>query len=74
LAFFSTWCPKGTSIQKLVSVEGHRWAIEDSFELWPVADVAVYQNRVRKKHSKTVGVSGGGRKAGPPSETLQVSL
>jgi SRSO17 transposase len=32
LAFFSTWCPKGTSVQKLVSVEGHRWAIEDSFE------------------------------------------
>jgi SRSO17 transposase len=32
LAFFSTWCPKGTPIQKLVSVEGHRWAIEDSFE------------------------------------------
>ena len=32
LAFFSTWCPKGTPIEKLVSVEGHRWAIEDSFE------------------------------------------
>lgn len=32
LAFFSTWCPKGTSMAKLVSVEGHRWAIEDSFE------------------------------------------
>jgi len=32
LAFFSTWCPKGTSMGKLVSVEGHRWAIEDSFE------------------------------------------
>jgi SRSO17 transposase len=32
LAFFSTWCPKGTSIEKLVAVEGHRWAIEDSFE------------------------------------------
>lgn len=32
LAFFSTWCPKGTSMQKLVSVEGRRWAIEDSFE------------------------------------------
>jgi SRSO17 transposase len=32
LAFFATWCPKGTSIQKLVSVEGHRWPIEDSFE------------------------------------------
>ena len=32
LAFFSTWCPKGTSMKTLVSVEGHRWAIEDSFE------------------------------------------
>ena len=32
LAYFTTWCPAGTSIEKLVSVEGHRWAIEDSFE------------------------------------------
>jgi SRSO17 transposase len=32
LAFFSTWCPAGTSIEKLVAIEGHRWAIEDSFE------------------------------------------
>jgi SRSO17 transposase len=32
LAFFSTWCPKGTSIEILVKVEGRRWAIEDSFE------------------------------------------
>jgi SRSO17 transposase len=32
LAFFSTWCPKNTPMKKLVSVEGHRWAIEDSFE------------------------------------------
>jgi len=32
LAYFSTWCPAGTSIEKLVDVEGHRWAIEDSFE------------------------------------------
>lgn len=32
LAFFSTWCPKRTAIEKLVLVEGHRWAIEDSFE------------------------------------------
>jgi SRSO17 transposase len=32
LAFFSTWCPKDTPIEKLVLVEGHRWAIEDSFE------------------------------------------
>lgn len=32
LAFFTTWCPQGTSIETLVKVEGHRWAIEDSFE------------------------------------------
>ena len=32
LAFFSTWCPAGTGIATLVTVEGHRWSIEDSFE------------------------------------------
>jgi SRSO17 transposase len=32
LAFFTTWCPAGTGIEALVAVEGHRWAIEDSFE------------------------------------------
>jgi len=32
LAFFTTWCPAGTSIDTLVKVEGRRWAIEDSFE------------------------------------------
>ncbi len=32
LAFFSTWCPAGTPITTLAKVEGHRWAIEDSFE------------------------------------------
>ena len=32
LAFFTTWCPADTGIQTLVAVEGHRWAIEDSFE------------------------------------------
>jgi SRSO17 transposase len=32
LAFFSTWCPAGMGIETLVTVEGHRWAIEDSFE------------------------------------------
>src|ERR1039458_2214976 len=31
-AFFSTWCPVGTGIETLVMLEGHRWAIEDSFE------------------------------------------
>src|SRR4051794_8779432 len=28
LAFFSTWCPAGTTIDTLVGVEGRRWAIE----------------------------------------------
>jgi SRSO17 transposase len=32
LAFFTTWCPAGTNMETLVKVEGHRWAIEDSFE------------------------------------------
>ncbi len=32
LALFSTWCPQATPIETLVTVEGHRWAIEDSFE------------------------------------------
>jgi SRSO17 transposase len=32
LAFFTTWCPKGTPLAVLVRVEGCRWAIEDAFE------------------------------------------
>jgi SRSO17 transposase len=32
LAFFTTWAPAGTGIETLVKIEGHRWAIEDSFE------------------------------------------
>jgi SRSO17 transposase len=32
LAFFATWCPAGTPVAVLVTVEGRRWAIEDSFE------------------------------------------
>ena len=32
LAYFSTWCPAGTPVEKLVMVEGRRWAIEDAFE------------------------------------------
>jgi len=27
LAYFSTWCPVGTGLAKLVEVEGYRWAI-----------------------------------------------
>ena len=32
LAFFTTWAPIGTTIERLAKIEGHRWAIEDSFE------------------------------------------
>jgi SRSO17 transposase len=32
LAYFTTWCPAGTSLEVLVGVEGRRWAIEDAFE------------------------------------------
>ena len=32
LAFFTTWAPRGTTIERLAKIEGHRWAIEDSFE------------------------------------------
>jgi len=32
LAYFSTWAPLGTPVETLAKVEGHRWAIEDSFE------------------------------------------
>lgn len=31
-AYFTTWCPKGTSIETLVHVEGTRWRIEEGFE------------------------------------------
>jgi SRSO17 transposase len=31
-AYFSTWCPAGTTIEALVAVEGHRWAVENGFE------------------------------------------
>jgi SRSO17 transposase len=32
LAYFTTWCPKGTSIETLVRVEGTRWRVEEGFE------------------------------------------
>jgi SRSO17 transposase len=31
-AYFTTWCPHGTSIDTLVHVEGTRWRIEEGFE------------------------------------------
>jgi SRSO17 transposase len=32
LAYFTTWCPIGTSIETLVRVEGTRWRVEEGFE------------------------------------------
>lgn len=32
MAYFTTWCPKGTSLETLVRVEGTRWRIEEGFE------------------------------------------
>jgi SRSO17 transposase len=31
-AYFTTWCPAGTTLETLAAVEGERWTIEDSFE------------------------------------------
>lgn len=45
LTFFTTWCPQGTPIETLVRVEGHRWAIEDSFE--------TAKNELGLDHNKT---------------------
>ncbi len=32
LAYFSTWCPQGTGVETLATVEGSRWSVEDAFE------------------------------------------
>jgi len=32
LAYFTTWCPRGTPIETLVRVEGARWRVEEGFE------------------------------------------
>ncbi len=31
-SYYTTWCPKATSLQTLVNVAGARWRIEESFE------------------------------------------
>jgi len=45
MAFFSTWCPKGTPLEALV--EGRRWAIEDAFE---TAKTELAHNETRSWH------------------------
>jgi SRSO17 transposase len=49
LAFFSTWCPAGTPAETLVTVEGHRWAIEDGFET-AKTELGLDHNETRSWH------------------------
>jgi SRSO17 transposase len=49
LAFFTTWCPEGTPVETLVRVEGHRWAIEDSFET-AKTELGLDHNETRSWH------------------------
>jgi SRSO17 transposase len=49
LSFFSTWCPAGTGIATLVSVEGRRWAIEDMFETTKT-ELGLDHNETRSWH------------------------
>jgi SRSO17 transposase len=48
-AFFTTWCPAGTTIQMLVAVEGQRWAIEDAFET-AKTELGLDHNETRSWH------------------------
>jgi SRSO17 transposase len=49
LAYFTTWCPAGTSLAVLVGVEGRRWAIEDSFET-AKTELGLDHNETRSWH------------------------
>jgi SRSO17 transposase len=49
MAFFSTWCPKGTPMAVLVEVEGRRWAIEDAFET-AKTELGLDHNETRSWH------------------------
>jgi SRSO17 transposase len=48
-AYFSTWCPAGTTMETLVAVEGHRWAIEDGFEV-AKTELGLDHNETRSWH------------------------
>ncbi len=49
LAFFTTWCPGGTSIEALARVEGRRWAIADAFET-AKTELGLAHNETRSWH------------------------
>jgi SRSO17 transposase len=48
-AYFTTWCPVGTTIETLVAVEGRRWAIEDAFET-AKTELGLDHNETRSWH------------------------
>ncbi len=48
-AFFTTWCPAGTTLETLVKVEGQHWTIEDSFET-AKAEFGLDHNESRSWH------------------------
>ena len=48
-AYFSIWCPAGTTPETLVAVEGHRWAIEDGFET-AKSELGLDHNETRSWH------------------------
>ena len=47
MAFFTTWCPKGTPLKVLV--EGRRWAVEDAFET-AKTELGLDHNETRSWH------------------------
>jgi SRSO17 transposase len=49
MAYFSTWCPAGTRVETLVTVEGHRWAVEEGFEV-AKTELGLDHNETRSWH------------------------
>jgi SRSO17 transposase len=49
MACFSTWCPAGTAIETLVTVEGYRWAVEEVFEV-AKTELGLDHNETRSWH------------------------
>jgi SRSO17 transposase len=49
VAYFTTWCPAGTTIDTLVAVEGHRWGVEDAFET-AKTELGLDHNETRSWH------------------------
>jgi SRSO17 transposase len=55
-AYFTTWCPAGTTTETLVKIEGHRWAVEDGFET-AKNELGLDHNETRSWHGRHRHVS-----------------